>query len=252
MIGAGRVATHLAPALVKAGHDVVQVYSRTRASAESLARRVGAAAVTSIDDVVTDAEVYLCVVTDAALPRLLPQLCSKGRGEKALFLHTAGSMPLDVFAGKARRYGVAWPMQTLSKERRLDFRQVPLFIEADSADTLSVVEQLARSISDRVLPLTSADRRQLHLSSVFACNFVNHCYALAADIVERAGIPFSMLLPLIDETARKVHDLTPREAQTGPAVRYDENVIRRQAAMLTGRQREVYELMSKSIHEQYD
>jgi len=115
-----------------------------------------------------------------------------------------------------------------------------------------VVEQLARSISDRVLPLTSADRRQLHLSSVFACNFVNHCYALAADIVERAGIPFSMLLPLIDETARKVHDLTPREAQTGPAVRYDENVIRRQAAMLTGRQREVYELMSKSIHEQYD
>ena len=247
LIGAGRLATHLGPALREAGHDVVQVFSRTLASAEALAGKVGAEAVTTMDKVVTTADVYVCALTDTALPVLLPDLC-KGR-EDALFLHTAGSMPLEVFCGKARRYGVLYPMQTFSKERQLDFSEIPVFIEADSAETLTVVSSLANSVSCHVMPLSSEARRHLHLSAVFACNFANHCYALAADVLAAHNIPFETLLPLIDETARKVHELSPREAQTGPAVRYDENVIRRQADMLEGLPKEIYELMSKSIHE---
>lgn len=247
LIGAGRLATHLGPALREAGHDVVQVFSRTLASAETLARKVGAEAVTTMDKVVTTADVYVCALTDTALPVLLPDLC-KGR-EDALFLHTAGSMPLEVFCGKARRYGVLYPMQTFSKERQLDFSEIPVFIEADSPETLTVVNSIACSISRRVTPLSSEARRHLHLSAVFACNFANHCYALAADVLAAHHIPFETLLPLIDETARKVHELPPHEAQTGPAVRYDEQVIRRQAAMLDGLPREIYELMSRSIHE---
>lgn len=247
LIGAGRLATHLGPALSRAGHDVMQVYSRTKATAEALAGQVNAEAVTTLDDVVTTADVYICAVTDAALPMLLPTLC-KGR-EDALFLHTAGSMPLDVFRDKVRRYGVLYPLQTFSKERQLDFSEIPVFIEADSAETLAVVSSLANSVSRHVMPLSSEARRHLHLSAVFACNFANHCYALAADVLAVHNIPFETLLPLIDETARKVHELPPHEAQTGPAVRYDENVIRRQADMLEGLPKEIYELMSKSIHE---
>jgi hypothetical protein len=87
---------------------------------------------------------------------------------------------------------------------------------------------------------------------VFACNFVNHCYDLACELLEPHGISFETLLPLIDETARKVHEVRPREAQTGPALRYDEEVIRAQSSMLHGRMKEVYEVMSKSIHERFE
>lgn len=250
LIGAGRLATHLGPALREAGHDIEQVYSRTLDAAETLAKKVGAEAVTTLDEVVTTADVYICALTDTALPALLPDLC-KGR-EKALFLHTAGSMPLDVFRGKACRYGVLYPMQTFSKERRLNFAEIPVFIEADSDETLAVVNSIANSVSRHVTPLSSEARRHLHLSAVFACNFANHCYSLAADVLAEYGMPFEVLLPLIDETASKVHELSPHEAQTGPAVRYDKQVISRQADMLSGRMREVYELMSKSIHETSD
>ena len=155
-------------------------------------------------------------------------------------------MPMTVFEGYADRYGVLYPMQSFSKERRVDFAGIPVFIEG--ADPL--IRQLAESISRRVYPLSTADRKYLHLAAVFACNFANHCYALAADVLERHGLPFDVLLPLIDETARKVHELHPLDAQTGPAVRYDENVINMQAALLSDPAvRELYERLSLSIHQ---
>ncbi len=247
LIGAGRLASHLGPALKAVGHEVLQVYSRTQESASSLAAVVGAEAVTDVASVRKDADVYVCAVKDDVLPMLLSQLC-EGR-EEAVFLHTAGSVPIEVFKGHARRYGVLYPMQTFSKERKLEFADIPIFIEADNEETLAVVRQLADSVSRKVVTLSSEDRRYLHLSAVFACNFVNHCYDLAGTLLQQHGIPFDTLLPLIDETAYKVHELSPREAQTGPAVRYDKEVISRQSQMLEGLPKEIYELMSKSIHE---
>ena len=246
LIGSGRLATHLGPALYRAGHEVVQVYSRTLESAQALARLTKSEAVTDLQQVVRDADVYICAVKDDVLPTLLPTLC-KGR-EEALFLHTAGSVPMAIFEPYARHYGVLYPMQTFSKERQLDFAEIPVFIEADSAATFSVVESLASSVSTNVRPLSSDDRRYLHLSAVFACNFVNHCYDLAGTLLEEHGIPFDTLLPLIDETARKVHELSPREAQTGPAVRYDQEVIVRQSQLLEGLPKDIYDLLSQSIH----
>lgn len=250
LIGSGRLATHLGPALCRAGHEVLQVYSRTQKSAEALATLTKSEAVTDLEQVVHDADVYICALKDDVLPTLLPSLC-KGR-EEALFLHTAGSVPMDIFQPYARHYGVLYPMQTFSKERQLDFADIPVFIEADSATTFSVVEALASSVSHTVTPLSSDDRRYLHLSAVFACNFVNHCYDLAGMLLEEHGIPFGTLLPLIDETARKVHELSPREAQTGPAVRYDQAVITRQSQLLKGLPKDIYDLLSQSIHQTFD
>ncbi|MBR1688113.1 MAG: DUF2520 domain-containing protein [Prevotella sp.] len=249
LVGAGRVATQLAPALRQAGYDVVQVYSRTMQSAVQVAERVGAVAVDTLSQIVTDADVYIIAVKDAVLPQLLPQLCH-GR-EGALFVHTAGSVPMEVFAGLAMRYGVMYPMQTFSKERPVDFRQTPLFIEGADAQSLTLIRQLAERLSANVREMSSAERRYLHLAAVFACNFVNHCYALSADILEAHGIPFSVMLPLIEETARKVHQLAPAQAQTGPAVRYDENIIEAQSRLLSDHplMQDVYRLMSQSIHQ---
>ena len=153
---------------------------------------------------------------------------------------------MSLFEGYTSRYGVFYPMQTFSKERLVDFAEIPLFIEGDDP----AIRQLAESISRRVYELSTEARKYLHLSAVFACNFVNHCYALSAALLEQHGLPFDAMLPLIDETARKVHELHPHDAQTGPAVRYDENVIRMQTALLADNPelQQIYELLSLDIH----
>lgn len=237
LLGAGRVSTHLQKALIRAGHKVCAVWSPTRGTTHDIA------------SLPTDADIYIIAVKDSALQDVIRQAI-KGR-EESLFVHTAGSMSISVFDGLARHCGVLYPMQTFSMEREVDFRQIPLFIEGDDPRLRSIAE----SLSEHVYELSTDDRRYLHLAAVFACNFANHCYTLAADVLARKGLPFDVMLPLVDETARKVHELSPKDAQTGPAVRGDQNVIGRQSALLSGTAKAVYELMSTSIQEyqkQYD
>lgn len=248
LIGAGNLATHLGKALHAAGHDMVQVFSRTMQSAETLASLLDAEPLTDMAQVCDDADVYIFSVKDSALEQLVSRLCG---GEKKVFLHTAGSMPMSVFQGKALHYGVLYPMQTFSKQREVDFSIIPCFIEANDEFALKQIEGLAGQISHRVYQLSSEDRKYLHLSAVFACNFANHCYAVSQELLQQHGIPFDVMLPLIDETAAKVHGMTPKEAQTGPAVRYDENVIGKQIQLLENQPyfQKIYDCMSKSIHE---
>ena len=201
---------------------------------------------------------YIIAVKDSALQEVIQQLTKRltadtpslwrGQGE-ALLLHTAGSMPLSVFEGYADRCGVLYPMQTFSMDREVDFREIPLFIEASDAASLQQIRALADSISQHVYELSTADRKYLHLAAVFACNFANHCYTLAADVLQKKGLPFDVMLPLVDETARKVHELHPKDAQTGPAARGDQNVMQAQASLLDGKAKEIYELLSQSIQE---
>ena len=252
LIGAGRLATQLGRALVQTGHRVECVYSRTEASAQALAQALGSRATSLLDDVPKEADLFIVALKDSVLSSLLP-LLAKGRAGQ-LMVHTAGSMPMSIFDGLVRHYGVFYPMQTFSKDHPVQFSDLSLFVEASDADSLHTLRMLAGSLTPHVYELSSDDRRQLHLAAVFACNFVNHCYALSAEVLERMGLPFSVMLPLIDETARKVHFLSPREAQTGPAVRYDQNVISMQAEMLSGDPltRDIYERMSLSIHQKQE
>lgn len=248
-VGAGNLATNVAKALDKAGHDILQVFSRTMAPAELLAKEVGAVPTDDIGAVVGSADIYILSVKDAALKSVIEKLCDGER--KGLFVHTAGSIPMDVFEGHAERYGVFYPMQSFSKQRQVDFSDVSIFVEATRREDLDVLFTLGRSLGPNVVPLSSEGRKRLHLAAVFACNFTNHCYHLAEEVLSEYGIPFDVMLPLVDETARKVHGMSPYEAQTGPAVRYDENVINMQRGMLPEASgiRQIYELMSKDIHE---
>ena len=249
MIGAGRLATQLSRALAGAGHDIVAVYSRTMTSAHQLATAVGAFPTDSISQIPVEADAYIMAVKDDALTTLIPMIVN-GREEQC-FYHTAGSVPMSVFEGYARHYGVVYPAQTFSKERQLSLARVPFFIEGNDGLSIQNAQCIASSVSSQVSMLDSSQRRYLHLAAVFACNFVNHCYALSADILESHGIPFESILPLIDETAAKVHDMHPRDAQTGPAIRYDESVIHAQEQLLADNpdMQALYTTMSRSIHE---
>lgn len=247
LVGAGNVSFHLAPALRDAGAEVVAVWSRMQTHAESVAMRADAVPFCGSLAQLPSAEVYIIATKDDAVSTVAKTLCPLH--PEALFLHMAGSLVADVLAeAGAKRYGVLYPMQTFSRQRAVDFRTVPLFVEASGDAELGLLRMLARSLSPHVRELASMERRHLHLAAVFACNFANHCYALAADEMERAHLPFSLLLPLIDETAGKVHALSPQEAQTGPAVRGDGQVVEQQRMLLSESVvREVFDAMCRSI-----
>ncbi len=274
LIGAGRVAKHLGPALYKAGHRFGQVYSRTLAHASDLAVVLGAEAVNQPSAIKPGADLYLCALSDDALTAVLdgmmsgiltalrvvtatsteqtdPSLSVSDRWANPMLVHTAGSLPLSVLAPYTNRAGVLYPMQTFSSNRAIDLTFLPCFVEATDGVTMQVVSDLAADISNAVNPLGSEQRLTLHLAAVFASNFVNHLYGVAGRLLEEEGLDFSLLLPLIDETAAKVHDLTPYEAQTGPAVRNDLLVMNKHLALLrTHPERAaLYKLLSEHIYQ---
>lgn len=229
LIGRGRLATNLEHALLSAGHEVASINSRT------------------LEALPLEADVYIVAVKDAALADVI-RAATKGR-ESQLFVHTAGSMPMDIFKGLTVHYGVFYPMQTFSKERLVDFNDISVFLETNDAVSMERLKMLSTTLTTHIYELDSEGRKHLHLAAVFACNFVNHCYALSAEVLAAKGLPFSVMLPLVDETAQKVHELSPREAQTGPAVRGDQNVMQMQANMLAGNPavKQIYEVLSNDI-----
>lgn len=247
-IGSGNLATHLSLALKAAGEEIIQVYSRTDAHAKELADKLGCIHTTNLDKIYLNADVYILSVKDDAISQIADSICHKC--PHALFVHTAGSVLMDIFKGKANHYGVLYPMQTFSKARKVDFRPIPCFIEASSNEDIAIIRSLAESISDHVVDCDSEKRKKLHLAAVFACNLTNHCYRLAERVLQEEEIDWKLYLPLIDETAKKVSEMSPKDAQTGPMVRYDVNVMNRQLALIPDeRTRQIYRLMAESIHE---
>ena len=248
LIGAGNLATQLGKSLKKAGVIISQVYSRTEDSARTLGELLEAEWLTDIKALRDEADIYIFSVKDSVLCELISEVC-KGRGDK-LFLHTAGSMTMSCFEGKALHYGVFYPMQTFSKAKDVDFERIPVFIEGNSIETEDVIRSLANKLSQRVIRLSSADRKYLHLAAVWACNFTNYCYTVASDILGEHGIPFDVMLPLINETTEKIQKISPKEAQTGPAVRGDRNVMSKQLELMNGKEdlQELYKMLSKGIN----
>lgn len=248
LIGAGNLATNLGKALAEKGFSVTQVYSRTEQAAKALATQIHASFTTSLKEVEKDADLYIVSLSDTAFCELIGEITAIRKD--GLFVHTAGSLPLDKWKGYANQYGVFYPLQTFSKERRVDFSGIPVFLEASSVQVLNLLEEIARELSEKVFFIDSDQRKSLHLAAVFVCNFTNHMYTLGEKIVQENNLSFEMLLPLIDETSRKISTLSPRKAQTGPAVRYDENIICKHLELLKDdpASRELYEKISANIH----
>ena len=251
ILGSGNMGTNLAHAFHKAGVRIDGIYSYTLVHAEALAAQVGVEQVTSdLADVnawlrrLPDATVLYCV-KDSVLQDVLARIDAP----EALHLHMAGSMGVEVFGADKPHAGVLYPFQTLSKDRILPFDNLPVFIEAVREADLPTIRELAERISHKVYQADSATRERLHVAGVFANNFSNCMYAIAGEILRPTGLPEDVLLSLIDETAAKVHTIPPREAQTGPAKRYDENVMQSHLALLDDPNvREIYQAVSINIH----
>lgn len=248
LLGAGNVAWHLGQALQAAGYPVRGVYSRTLANARSLAEVLGSAVATDDLSHLPQTEIYVFAVKDDVLPLLAVQMLRLlGADTEALFVHTAGSIPLTVL--ESRHAAVLYPMMTFSKARAVDFKQIPLFVEGTDETAEECVREMAQQLSGCVRDLDSERRRLLHLSAVFANNFSNHCFALAYRLLRVADIDPHVLRPLVKETVAKLDNLEPDEAQTGPAVRRDRVVMGRQMQALAAfpELQAIYRQLSESI-----
>lgn len=243
IIGSGNVATSLAHGLV-ARCEVAQIYSRQLAHAQTLADAVGCPNAT--DDLMAllpDADAYIIAVRDDAIADVVAATPDNG----ALWVHTSGSKPIDLFAGHRTRYGVLWPMQSFSREMVVPLDDVHFFAEANNEAAREDLMALGHLLSSHVVEADSDKRLRLHVASVFSCNFANHMWTLADEVLADANLPFEAMLPLIRTTIEKLERLSPAQSQTGPAVRHDEKVIAGHLSMLDGDKREIYDLLTQSI-----
>ncbi|MDR0829285.1 MAG: DUF2520 domain-containing protein [Prevotellaceae bacterium] len=245
IIGSGNVARSLAHALPYCGCAVEQIFSRNLLSAESLALEIGSDFTDDFEKISTDADFYIYAVSDDALRVVAEQVKAKS----GIHLHTSGSVEMNVFEGKKENFGVLYPFQTFSKQKLADFKNIPIFIEANSQKNLDIIFDFAKNISNNVLKINSLQRKEIHLAGVFACNFSNFFYSIADDILRKNGLPFEIILPLIEESVQKLHFISPKEAQTGPAVRGDKKIIGEHLKMLADNKDlcEIYRLISGYI-----
>ena len=246
MIGSGNVATQLALALVEKGIRVKQVYSRSLESARVLAEKVNAAFTSDLLQLDTEADLYVIAVKDPAIQEVLENLRLR---ENQLIVHTAGSVPMNILEGFTSNYGVFYPLQTFSKNRKVDFSDIPICIEANHPSNLMKLEELGKRLSGTVSQINSDERKTLHLAAVFTNNFVNHFYSIGAEILHDKKLDFELLKPLIRETAAKIETLHPVEAQTGPARRNDQTIIGQHLKMLQNKPeyQKIYSFVTESI-----
>lgn len=241
ILGSGNVATHLFKAFNLADNIVVnQWYGRRMAAIASYKNDVEI-----IDDLslIKDADVYILAVSDDAISELSSQLPF----ENKLVLHTSGSVSVYDIDKKHKR-GVFYPLQTFSKEAEIDFKNVPICSETIDKKNYPIIKDLALAIGSPIKRVNSDQRKVLHLAAVFVNNFTNQLYRIGHEITESQGAEFDLLKPLILETAKKIQDLSPFKAQTGPAKRYDKKTIRKHLKLLEDQHHEdIYQLLTNSI-----
>lgn len=250
MIGAGNVATHLSLALRNAGHIVLQVFSRTNTSAMQLAGLIKCDYTTNLSTVRKDADLYILALSDEAIVDFV----NKFSFPQVMAIHLSGGLEKDLFKGKIQNYGVMYPVQTFSKGRDIDFKSIPLCIEASNPETEEFLEHLAGQLSSSIHILNSTQREIIHLAAVYSCNFVNHFYDIASRILKNNDLPFDLLYPLIVETADKVQGNLPGAVQTGPAKRNDQAIINKHLELLSSNPgyQSIYSEVSKSIRQEME
>jgi len=246
IIGAGNVAFHLTRALMQNTVNVRQVFNRTLFKAQELGEANNIKYTDKISEL-EKADLYIIAASDSAVEELSHYIPF----EDTLVVHTSGSLSTSVLKGDYRK-GVFYPFQTFTKRKILRYEEVPFFVEAENQEDEDALFKLADKISNEVHRVDSEKRLKVHLSGIWASNFVNHMYQIAQNICKEADLPFDVLRPLIEETALKVRDLEPYEAQTGPARRGDNIIIQKHVEILEdSRLQQLYQLLSDSIVRTY-
>lgn len=244
LIGSGNVAFHLAKAFSEAQIPISQIFGRNTTELQKISEQFS---IPFSTETLADADLYIISVSDSSIT----EVSSLIKNKNVLVAHTSGSVSREALSGNYRK-SVFYPLQTFSKSKNLDYSKIPFFIDAENENDEEILKNLASKISKNVMLANDEKRKYIHLTAVFACNFVNHLYARAKEISDSQGIPFDYFLPLIDETTQKIHELEPKLAQTGPAIRNDEKVLKLHESLLTDEEKlKIYKTLNESIKKMY-
>ena len=244
IIGSGNVAYHLAKAFTQNNIEVSQIFGRNEGELSKISSEFN---IPFSTDQLEDAEFYIIAVSDSAVENVSELI----KNENTLVAHTSGSLPMEILKGNYRKASF-YPLQTFSKTKNLEYSKIPFFIEAENQIDEKSLFELASIISENVETSDYEKRKYIHLTAVFACNFVNHLFARAKEISDSQHLDFNYFIPLIDETVEKIHHLEPKSAQTGPAVRGDERVLKLHEELITNDEHlKIYQLMNESIKKMY-
>lgn len=244
LFGTGNLATHLFQNLSSSENfRVIQVYNHRPEGLQLFSDKT---ATTSKPEEIIPADIYLFALKDEAIPAVAAGFKDGGH----LWVHTSGATPMAVL-NKFKRTGVLYPLQTFSKNKSVDFSEVPVCIEANNEQDLQVLDKLGKELSGTTYRVSSEQRKALHVAAVFVSNFVNSLYCEGEEICAENKLPFDILKPLIKETAAKILHLSPTEAQTGPAKRNDLTVIQSHLDLLDKDQKKIYEVLTQSIQKRH-
>ena len=249
IVGTGNVAFHLSNALHLSGHSIAAVVGRTIESCQQIAHETGAKPFDKFPEDISSYDIILLSISDDAYKAMINSIPNIGN---KLILHTSGSVDIDVFENKFQNFGVFYPLQRIQKNQDCNYSKIPFLVEANCSKNTKIVEDIAKSISDNVSIIDSKQRLFIHLAAVLTSNFTNFLYTLSAEILEKNNIDFSVLYPLINETVAKMKEATPQNAQTGPAIRNDRNIIDKHLSIIDDEKtKELYSLISSMIHKKY-
>ena len=241
IIGSGNVAQHLIKVFsLNTDIELVQIFVRNKKTVLNL---ISSDKIFSNYKNFIPVDVVIIAVTDGAIDLVYQELPFTSQ----LIVHTSGTFSLEALTNK-NRTGVFYPLQTFSKSKEIDFKTIPICIEAQNENDYKTLEYVAHAISNSVHRINTKQRLSLHVAAVYVCNFTNYMYIIGNDICNLNNLSFEILKPLIQETANKIMLLSPAMAQTGPAIRKDTGTLKTHLDFLTNdNQKEIYKLLTKSI-----
>jgi len=246
IIGAGNVGYHLALALQQNKHQILQIFSRNENRFEVFPDTLAAKGVTSWAKIHLESDLYIIAVSDQAIAEVSEKL--KQIGVKGIVVHTSGATSMETLQ-QHQRYGIFYPLQSFSQSKAVDWKSVPFCIDGNEEAIKNELYTLAQNLSPITHLINDQQRQALHVAAVFVNNFTNHLLSLGEEICRDFEVPFNILQPLIRETFEKVQLVSPKNAQTGPALRGDKPTIQKHLDLLQNfpDKQVLYRLISKSI-----
>ena len=245
ILGSGNVAYHLAKMFKEKNIPISQIFGRNEKDLQEISEQFEIPFSTTE---LADAELYFIAVNDDAVAAISKNI----KNQNSLVAHTSGSLPKEILEGNYRKASF-YPLQTFSKSKMLQYSEIPFFVEGENEEDSQILENLALKISEKVMKSDYEKRKYIHLTAVFACNFVNHLFARAKEISDSQQIPFHYFLPLIKETTSKIEKIEPKLAQTGPAIRNDEKILQLHEALIKEEEHlKIYQVMNESIKKMYE
>lgn len=247
LIGSGNVSFALTKALKNNGIVPKYIFVRNKSKKAEIEEILGIETIADYNCIM-DCDLVIIAVNDDAIKDVASNL----NNYKGLLVHTSGTQSSSLL-NKFENYGILYPLQTLTKGFDVDFKKIPLLVNASSSECLGRLKRLAALISDVVIECTDEERAHIHMSAVYVSNFVNIMLHIGDKLLKDRDLDISLLEPLVRETIDKAFALGPERALTGPAKRGDVNTINRHLSLLQNNleEKKIYELLTNYILNKY-